>query len=67
VKVIGKIYPKDAMFFRTHAGEAANGNNGYELSSIGGAPHVTSKQTGKQFVIPWKTVLQLAIKAGIDK
>lgn len=65
---IGIIYPKSSMFLRTFIGKASEGKNKYELATnADGSPLVESKQTGNYFSIPWKSILELASKAGIDK
>ncbi len=66
---LGTIHPPDTLFFRSFAGTAKSGRNEYEMSlNVGGSvPIVHSKQTGKWFVLPWEDIIELAIKAGVDK
>ena len=64
---IGEILPPKSMILRTHIGEAKQGKLEYEMSTaIAGMPIIHSKQTGKWFTLSWQTILELAVKAGID-
>lgn len=66
----GKIFPKNAMIFRSIVGEA-EGVDGkkYEMTtSIGNScPIVYSKKTGKCFVLGWNAIIQMAVEAGVDQ
>lgn len=64
---LGEILPKNAMFFHTSSGTAKVDDREYEmLNDMAGTPIVRSKQTGQHFRLPWQTILELAIKSGID-
>lgn len=60
--------PPRTMILRVHCGEATSGKLKYEMSTaIAGMPVVQSKQTGKWFSLSWETIIDLAVKAGIDE
>ena len=64
---VGTIYPAKSMILRNHIGEAKSGKLGYEMSTtMAGQPIILSKQTGKWFTLSWQTIIDLAVKAGID-
>lgn len=53
---------------RTGIGECSDDQgNSYELSlNVGVTPMVCSKQTGFTFVLDWRDIVEMAVKAGID-
>jgi hypothetical protein len=65
---IGELIPKDSMILRQAVGEAsASDGKKYEMTlSMAMAPLVKSELTGKTFSLPWKDILTLAIRAGVD-
>ena len=66
--MVGKVYPKGALFLSVVVGSAGNGERSYELLTSGssGVPMIESNQTGKTWSISWNELLDLAIAAGID-
>lgn len=66
---LGKIHPKDALFMKVgHGGATSSSGKQYELNAtLGGCPMISSKQTGKQWVLSWEELIRMAIDAGIDQ
>jgi hypothetical protein len=65
---VGEIHPAGSAFLRTEVGTAEVDENSYELSLAGGIiPHVLSLTTGKQYVLDWKHIIDLARHMGIDQ
>jgi hypothetical protein len=65
---VGTIMPPRTMLLRVHCGEAECGKLKYRLyTNIAGSPIVHSAQTGKWFTLSWQTIIDLAVKAGIDE
>ena len=64
---IGEILPPRTMMLRIHVGEAVIGKLKYEMSTaMAGMPIIRSNKTGKLFTLSWQTILELAVKAGVD-
>ena len=66
----GEVKPKGTMVFRAVAGDAEDDcGNKYELATVisDNSPVVYSRQTGKVFHLPWCDIIDMAVKAGIDK
>lgn len=57
-----------SLMMTVAAGEGTYGpDKKYKLAhSLGGTPIITSDQTGRRFVLPWETIITLAVQAGID-
>ena len=56
------------MFLKQAVGTATRGSNEYELYLVDGqTPMVVNKATGRQFLVLWQAVLDLAAVAGIDE
>jgi len=67
-ETIGKIYPKHSLFLRNVVGTAESGKLKYDMTYLmNGQPMIESKQTGKWFTLEWGQIIDLAVKAGIDK
>ncbi len=68
-KQIGKVHEKSTLFFRQYVGDAKSGKLQYEMATnMGGStPIIESKQTGKWFTVSWQELIDLAVKAGVDK
>ena len=66
---VGTIHKKDTMFLRLDSGSAqAEDGKRYELSvSMGNAPIIRSKHSGRWWSISWHELLTLAIEAGVDE
>ena len=66
----GNVRGKKALFMRFNVGEAMDPddqNKAYEMStSASQEPMVTSKTTGKTFVLSWHELISMAVEAGID-
>ncbi len=68
--MIGKIYPRLTLIPGVFVGDAKNKNGGeYTLSTTLGVSHpcITSRTTGKSFILSWEEILQMAYDAGIDE
>ena len=69
VEPYGRIH-KGAMFLRQYVGAAEDEDGGgYEMSVnvAGQHPIVTSKKTGNIFTLNWNDIVNMAVKAGIDR
>jgi hypothetical protein len=70
-KTIGKIHDAKSLFLRVAVGKAKDPQTKieYELTTNAGnaAPMICSGKTGKYFLLSWQNIIDLAIKAGIDK
>ena len=63
----GEIHEKGSLFFRTQVGSAKGADDEFELDLVNGVfPMVTSKKTGKIFVLKWDDVMRIAIHRGIS-
>lgn len=66
-QLLGVLNAKSTMIFHERAGTAEDGDTTYTLiNSMTGEPLVRSSKTGKEFYLPWKDILTLAIRAGIN-
>jgi len=68
--MIGTIHNnKNSLFLRFEVGSCCIRENMYEMfnNASFGTPIIRSKQTGKWWTVSWKELLELAVKAGIDK
>lgn len=66
----GKIHPKKTMFLRIEVGKATGINNlAYDLTlnAHNNTPIVESQKSGKWFTLSWTDIINLAVKAGINK
>ena len=75
---LGTLYPspdeayktsgKVPIFLRVAAGAAKVGEGKYDCSTsaTSGNSIITSKQTGRTFVLGWEEIIKLAIERGID-
>ena len=69
LKSIGNLIPAEVAVLKVHKGKAASddGKQTYEIgTALNGSPIITSNQSRKLFHITWNTIVDLAVKAGID-
>lgn len=67
-ETIGEVLPKGALFLSVGVGSAKDPDNGeeYDLSTdMNHQPLITSKSTGKTWVITWGELISLAVVAGV--
>lgn len=64
---LGVLNSKSTMIFHERAGTAEDEEATYILiNALTGEPLVRSTKTGKEFRLPWKDIVTLAIRAGIN-
>ena len=65
----GKIHPPRTLLLRQHVGTATAGRLcNYEMATaLNGTPIIKSLQTGKWYTLPWESIINLAVEAGIDQ
>lgn len=57
-----------SLMMTVAAGEGTDGDgNEYHMTTtLGGRPILTSKKTGRRFMLPWETIVAIAVQAGIN-
>ena len=68
--MIGKVHPKGTMFLRHSVGTCKDEEGReYEMTAHVSdmSPIIHSETSGKYFTLSWTDIMNLAIKAGVDK
>ncbi|ORF04898.1 hypothetical protein BGI05_00685 [Snodgrassella alvi] len=68
---VGALYPSNAIAIKEYVGEYGEDDDPEQLRldiTISRREMcVTSKKTGKKFIVDWEKIIELAIEAGINK
>lgn len=65
---MGRIEPAGSLFLLEQLGSASLHGHTYTLlRNMNGTPVVQSNETGQTFHLDWRDILDLAVKAGVDK
>jgi len=68
---VGTLFPSNAKTFKEHVGDYGEDDDPEQLwfgiTVFRREMCVTSKKTGKTFIVDWDKIIELAIKAGINE
>lgn len=65
---IGELHSKEAMILRWEVGEMDVNGEKFDLTHTANcSPMVTSKKTGKTYILGWKDIVKLAIDNKVNE